>query len=320
MSASLTERYVAIAMGQVRPSERADVESELRDLIEQGIRSAGDGVSPERAEEQALSELGDPEVLAAGYSTSRFDFLSPRMRPVFRRLIVPLPLVTAGAVFVLAAIGQLALGQDLGDAARRASGSAGLWAVLVAAAVTAVCFVVDRRRGEEPPPPWDAGRLRSPAAWHRPALASTIVSVLALALIGTALVLQGSVGRVSDGEGQILPVLSPDSWPPALPVLVGLVALQIVRSVAARLLPARALLFAGVNAVLQVAAVTVPVLMLLGGSVLDAGIHERLGLVAGSPLARLVDATLLGIIAVIALVDVVATLVRALRSRRRRPA
>lgn len=222
----LTDRYVHVATTRLPASQRADVERELRataaDMVEARLDGAGVGAaSPagrRAAEAAALEELGDPQLLAAGYAARPQALIGPEVYPAWRGLLVVLlavvpPIATAGA-----ALAQVLSGSGAVDALVSAL-VVGLGAALHVAFWTTLAFaVVERTTGggeqrREPPARWTVDRLPDPQEDARrrqaavDAVASVVVDVLALA--GLAWLLRGWEGSpvINPGLGGWLWVL-----------------------------------------------------------------------------------------------------------------
>ena len=76
---TLTDRYVAAAMRTVPEQQRADLATELRASIDDQIDARVDQGEPrESAERAVLTDLGDPDKLAAGYTDRPLWLIGPR--------------------------------------------------------------------------------------------------------------------------------------------------------------------------------------------------------------------------------------------------
>ncbi len=110
---SLTDRYIAAAMRTVPEKQRADLGAELRTSIDDQIDARVDaGEARDAAERAVLTDLGDPEALAAGYTERSLYLIGPRYYLEWWRLLKILWWI----VVPLAALG-IALGQVLSGAA-----------------------------------------------------------------------------------------------------------------------------------------------------------------------------------------------------------
>jgi hypothetical protein len=76
---TLTNRYVWGVLRAVPERQRADLEPEIRVLVADAVEARaasaqGDAAAVERA---ALTELGDPEILAARYTDRSLHLIGP---------------------------------------------------------------------------------------------------------------------------------------------------------------------------------------------------------------------------------------------------
>ena len=69
-------------MRTVPEKQRADLSAELRASIDDQIDArVDDGEAPEAAERAVLTDLGDPDKLAAGYTDRPLHLIGPRLLP-----------------------------------------------------------------------------------------------------------------------------------------------------------------------------------------------------------------------------------------------
>ena len=117
MTATLTDRYVLAVTRSIPEQQRADVADELRASIADQLDARIEAGEPANAAERAvLTELGDPDRLAAGYADRPLSLIGPRYFLEWKRLLVLLLWI----VVPLAAFG-LALGQTLSGTGARFS-------------------------------------------------------------------------------------------------------------------------------------------------------------------------------------------------------
>lgn len=99
---SWTERYLDAALKSIPAAKRADVECELRSSIEDGIEERlGAGEDRAAAERAVLQGLGDPSVLASGYTGKPNYLIGPELFPVWRSVV---PKILGTAVPIVAFI------------------------------------------------------------------------------------------------------------------------------------------------------------------------------------------------------------------------
>lgn len=115
MTITLTDRYVDAAMRTVPEKQRADLADELRASIADQIDARVDAGEPaDDAERAVLTDLGDPDKLAAGYTGRLLWLIGPRYYLLWWRLLklllaIVLPLAAFGV-----ALGQSLTGHELG--------------------------------------------------------------------------------------------------------------------------------------------------------------------------------------------------------------
>jgi len=110
-AAPLTERYVQAALRGLPPQQRSDIERELRTSIADAVDAKMEaGSDAAVAEREALTELGDPARLAAGYADRNPAFAQARGWPTTVTNWINPGVLIAGVISVLVTIGQLVSG------------------------------------------------------------------------------------------------------------------------------------------------------------------------------------------------------------------
>ena len=259
---TLLDRYIDAAMRTVPEKQRGDVATELRTSIADQIDGRVEAGEPHDVAERAvLTELGDPDALAAGYTDRPLWLVGPRYYLEWWRLLK----VLWAIVPVCAAFG-VALGQTLAGAGFGAIvGSVvsvviavivhvGFWVTLV--------FVILERTGHETmdPSPWTPEKLPEPKA-SGATFADMVVGLVFLAL-GVGAVLWDHFVGWPVGDGRTMSLLDPALWPWWITGLFVVMALAAVLAVAVHAAGRWTAGLAVVNAVLNVA-VAVPTLWLL---------------------------------------------------------
>ena len=209
---TLTDRYVLAAMRTVPERSRDDLAAELRasiaDQVDARVAGGEDAVGAEKA---VLTELGDPDILAAGYTDRPLQLIGPRYFLTWWRLLKLLAWIvipTAAAGFVLARILEGApVGAIIGST----------WGISVTVAahlffwVTLVFAIIDRAEAGKTGPvmPWTLDSLPEP---HQTGTGrSDLISALVLLAIAAAvLVWDRFVGFIPGYPGSIV---NPELWP-----------------------------------------------------------------------------------------------------------
>src|SRR5690606_21673060 len=101
---TLTERYVWAVARHLPEEIGPDVAEELRSSLAETIEAKIDaGAAPHEAEREAITELGDPDVLARGYGGMPNHLIGPAVYPDFIRLLKILLVAVPSIVFVVSA-------------------------------------------------------------------------------------------------------------------------------------------------------------------------------------------------------------------------
>nr|WP_274637220.1 permease prefix domain 1-containing protein [Microbacterium bovistercoris] len=312
-AATLTERYVDAAMRTVPQPQRSDLSAELHASIADQIDArieAGD--APASAEAAVLTELGDPEVLAAGYTGRQLHLIGPRYYLDWWRLMK----VLLWIVPVCTAFG-VALGQVLAEAP--AGGIIGTTVVAVLTSIlhvafwTTLIFVILERTGHETMDagPWTPERLPEPKQ-SGATFADMVASIVMLLALAGAMLWDLWLGFV---PGHRVSLLDAELWPIAILILFAIMACKAVLVIMVHLHGRWTARDAVVNAVLVLAAVGT--LVYNNGHLLNPGFFEAVGGADGAAGAhRVVTIVAWFVIGVIALWDILDTFLKARRSRR----
>jgi hypothetical protein len=223
----LIDRYVEAATRSVPQASRDDIASELRVSIADQLDDRLAGGEPDEAAERAvLTELGDPEILAAKYSDRPLHLIGPRYFADWKRLLILLlwivvPFAALGGglsgAFADGATGDL--GDRIGGIIGGAVGLALSVAVHVAFWVTLVFAILERDASIRPQ------RAKGIGAWspdllpltaqRRESLGDVVASFVWLAL-ATGFVFWDRAFGVVFGPitaGRRIPLLHDDLWP-----------------------------------------------------------------------------------------------------------
>lgn len=299
--ASLTDRYLAAVIRTVPERQREDVAAELRASIDDQVEARiGDGESAGVAERTVLTELGDPDLLAAGYADRQLYLIGPRFFLTWWRLlklllVIVLPFVAAGV-----ALGQTISGAGIGTIIGTT------WGVTLSAAAhlvfwtTIVFALLDRTStpADAGIAVWDVDRLSEPRR-HGATLADMLASIITSVLFAAAVlwdVFHGLAYIRAPGEvGAWMPVLDPALWPWWVGVFIALMTLKAALTVTVFTRRGWSYPLATINAVLATAYAIgtvwlisserllnpelIPALTALGAEDLDAALPAVLGFV-----------------------------------------
>ena len=232
---TLTDRYVEVAMRGAAPDARADLELELRGLIDDSIEArlgSGD-VDHATAEVAALTELGDPARLAERYRGRPSHLIGPAYFHQWWRLLRLLLSIVVPIVALLTGIGEAVDGGDVGEVVSATIVAALMVAVQVSFWTTAVFAVIERVEPEPPTPdrewtPDDLPEVTSGTI----SLGDTAMTVVVTVLTIAALFWQRSSTLVTD-DGAPVAILEPDNWSFWWPFLIVLLVVEAVLAILA---------------------------------------------------------------------------------------
>lgn len=231
---SLTERYVDAAMRTVPEKQRADLGAELRASIDDQIDARVENGEPhESAERAVLTELGDPDTLAAGYTDRPLWLVGPRYYLTWWRLTTLLwAIVPACAAFGVA-LAQTLSGAGFGEIVGSVTSVALAVVVHIGFWTTLVFFIVERSaRGADAPAvgTWSPDDLPKPRQ-RGAGLGDLVVSLVFLALAAAAILWDHFVGVVYTPDTGWLSFLAPDLWPWWIGALLVLMALEALLAI-----------------------------------------------------------------------------------------
>lgn len=231
---TLVDRYIDAAMHTVPERQRADLAAELRASIADQIDArVAAGEQPDTAERGVLTELGDPDALAAGYTDRPLWLIGPRYYLTWWRLLKLLwAIVPAAAAFGLALALALA-GASFGAIVGTVASVVFNIVVNLAFWTTLVFFIVERTsRGaaRAPETAWTLDQLPEPRD-RGAAVSDLVFSLVFLALAAAALLWDHFVGFAYSAETGWVSFLDPDLWPWWIGALLVLIALEAILAI-----------------------------------------------------------------------------------------
>ncbi|WP_069387985.1 permease prefix domain 1-containing protein [Cellulosimicrobium cellulans] len=227
---TLTDRYVAATLRTIPEDRRSDIEQELRASIADAVDAqVASGADPEAAETAVLTDLGDPDRLAADLAGRPLYLIGPELYLDWWRLlkvllwIAPIP----GIISLTAAlVGGDAVGSSI---------FSGLWTTAVVALQiafwTTLVFALlerDRRtRRSDLSGPWTVDRLPAVRERRDVSLGDTAASLAVLVLLVAAVFVQRSHSWYRTADGDPVTVLDPGLWPVWVGGLLVIVAADV---------------------------------------------------------------------------------------------
>lgn len=260
---NIIDRYVWGVLRAVPHRQRPELEPEIRALIGDAVESRlAAGADPATVERVALTELGDPERLAARYTEQPLYLIGPRHFPDYRRLLYILLPIVVPAVAFLVVLTEALRGAAPLEVAASAAGAAVSAAMHVFLWVTLGFAILDRSSWRVPASAWTPDLLPDLPG---PASVSKVEFAFTLAVNLQVIVLL--VSLVVDERGRAL--LDPVAWT-WLPWFIGVAVAEIAFTVALLLVGRWTWVLAVINALLG-AAFAVPAIWLIGeGRLLSA--------------------------------------------------
>lgn len=311
---TLTDRYIDAAMRTVPETQRADLAAELRASIDDQIEARVDAGEPrDHAERAVLTELGDPDKLAAGYTDRPLWLIGPRYYLDWWRLLKLL-----WAIVIPCAVFGVSLAMVL-DGASFGEIMGAIWPLALTVAVhvgfwtTLVFFIVERSGGSEPlTGPWTPDSLPEPRQ-RGAGLSDMVASLVFLGLAAGAILWDLFIGFVPTEPG--LSFLDPGLWPAWILGLFALMALEAALAVAVYAVGRWTVGLAVANTVLNLAIAVPAIWLLMQGRLLNPDFFPTIIGPEGAEVGAIV-ATVTGFgIAAIAIWDTVDAFLKAHRSR-----
>ncbi|MET7835393.1 hypothetical protein GA0070622_4530 [Micromonospora sediminicola] len=312
---SLTDRYLAATLRTVPAPRRAELAEELRASIADMIddRTAG-GQDHASAEREVLTEMGNPEQLAARYSDRTLQLIGPRYYLLWWRVLRMLLTWIPAIVGVVTGVVKATVGGEPGAAIGAGIASALQTAVQIAFWVTLSFAVLERTRTPLGLPEWTVDQLPEETHDRQISQPDSVASVVFL--LGTVGVLVGQhFQHWASGDGSRLPVLDPALWsfwlPALIVVLLATVGLEIAKYRSGRWTWP----LVAVNALLNLAFAAPVVWLLLTDRMLNPDLVERFAWLregGADDVARIAVV----VTVVIAVWDVIDSAVKAVRARR----
>jgi len=262
---TLTDRYVWAVVRTQPEAARADLEAELRERIADAIDARlADGVQEDVVERVVLTELGDPDRLAASYSDRPLQLIGPRYYLAWRRLLRLLLWIVLPIVAVAVPMGQVIGGEPVGTIVWGAIWIPFTVGIHLCFWVTLVFAILDRMPQRiEGVGEWSPEQLPElPTSQQRMSRGELTASLVFLPLVAVTLVWQQFNPFVRDAEGAPIPALDPALWTFWLPYLLVLMTAEVVFAIALHRRGGWDWGFAIVNVLLN-AAFAVPALWLL---------------------------------------------------------
>ncbi|MGX1584675.1 permease prefix domain 1-containing protein [Microbacterium sp. NPDC055502] len=267
MTATLTERYISATIRSLPPETQGDVRAELEASIADAVEARIDlGEDPQEAERAALTALGDPGALAAGYADRPLHLIGPRYYLAWWRLLKLLLMIVPVCALGGVALGQTIAGAPVGEVISSAVLATG-GTILHVCFWTTLVFVILERSGTDAGMKWDVDQLPE-ASDDGVGRNELIASLVFLGLAVGALFWDRFRGFVVV-DGEALPILDPGLWPWGIGVLFLLIVAEAVFAIVVYRRRGWSTALAVVNTVLAVAFLAWTLTLLLTGDLVN---------------------------------------------------
>lgn len=280
----LSERYVQAALRAVPAAQRRDLEREIRALVGDAIEAkAVQADTSEAAERAALTDLGDPALLAARYTGRTAYLIGPGLYPEWRRILtVLLPIIVpiVGAVVVTA---NLLEGSTAGESIAAGGSAAFNVAVQTLFWFTLIFAIAERTSGAAPlaPRAWSPDALPALDARGRIGIPEVVAAVAANVVLLVALLwVQLRPPIVIDGEA--VPLLDPLLWSFWLPWFIVVTLLEILLTIGVYIRGQWTYGYAAANALLGAAFAVPGIYLLANGLLLNPVIVDAISEAGGN--------------------------------------
>lgn len=212
---SLSDRYVETTLRRLPARQRSDIERELRASIADAVDDRLEaGADPDEAEAAVLTELGDPDRLAAGFADRPLQLIGPRLYLDYLRLLTTLlatvvPAVAAAVGFVRG-VEEDSVVTVVGDTL----GAAVTTAVHIAVWTTVLFAIIERTPALRrlPGRSWTPDALPAAPPSRRARWGELVAESLAFVLVTAFILLSPVVSTERDAQGDPVGVLSPWFW------------------------------------------------------------------------------------------------------------
>ncbi|PKQ25195.1 MAG: hypothetical protein CVT64_11320 [Actinobacteria bacterium HGW-Actinobacteria-4] len=277
-SPTLTDRYVYAALKHVPAQQRDDLEPELRASIADATDArVTNGEAVDAAEVAVLQDLGDPEALAATYADRPLHLIGPRFFLDYKRILILLLSIVVPIVTVVIGVTSTLGGASLGSAILEALMVGGqlivhlfFWITLAAVVLERVAKPSDKLETE-----WTVGDLPE-VVTNRISIGETLWSLVWIAIAASVIVWQQVQPFDLTRSGQPVPVLNPDLWTWAWPLILVLLATEAALVIRRHLAGIWTTASAALNAGLNAAYVIVLMALLTTGTLLNPAFVTQL--------------------------------------------
>lgn len=269
----LVDRYVTAAVAGVPQPQRDDVTRELQASVADAIDDlVASGLTREEAERQAMTELGDPAVLAERFGGRPRHLIGPAYFGQYVQLLRVLLMVVVPIVGVASLLAQGLAGSSPLPAVLSALGTMAAVAVQIAFWVTVVFVILERTDTALPTGKWTPDDL--PEVVDRKIGIGEIVGGISWAVLLIWLMVWQRDHWLVSVDNQQVPILNENAWVPWLLLLIGALVAAIVLEVCKLRVGHWTVMLATANTVINATIAGVVVFLWSAGDLLTAGVAD----------------------------------------------
>ncbi|MBQ1014613.1 hypothetical protein KBX53_27470, partial [Micromonospora sp. M51] len=307
---TLTDRYLAATLRSVPAQRRDEIASELRASIEDMIEGRTDGgQDATTAEREVLTELGNPDVLAARYADRRLQLIGPTYYLVWLRLLKLLLSFIPALVGTIVTIVEAAEGKGFG-----AIGPGLVVALQVAVQIafwlTLTFAIIERSQTPVNLPDWTVDQLPDAPVHRGIPLADTIASVVMLVATIAYLPIQHFQSWVRGTDGENIAILDPALWSFWLPALIVVLVASVIFEIVKYRIGRWTWRLFGTKVLLNLAFSVPLVWLALSDRLLNPALGERLSWLADADNRNLLGAAIAVGTAVVVVWDLIDTAIK----------
>ncbi|MFI6780469.1 permease prefix domain 1-containing protein [Micromonospora sp. NPDC050276] len=310
---TLTDRYLAATLRSVPTQRRDEIATELRASIEDMIDDrTGGGADPTVAEREVLTELGNPDELAARYADRRLQLIGPTYYLVWLRLLKLLLSFIPALVGTIVTVVEAAGGKGFGAigpgvvAALHVAVHIGFWLTLTFA-------IIERAQPTAELPGWTVDQLPDAPVHRGIPLADTIASVVMLVVTIAYLPVQHFQSWVHGSDGDNIPILDAALWSFWLPALIVVLVASVIFEIVKYRIGRWTWTLFGIKALLNLAFSVPLVWLALSDRLLNPALAERLTWLADADNRDVLGAVIAVSAAVVVVWDLIDTAIKTRR-------
>lgn len=224
----LTDGYVGATLRSIPEKQQADIEAELRASIDDAIEARiAEGEDATTAELEVLTDLGDPDRLAADYAGRPAYLIGPEHFFDYKRLVSVLLVTVVPIVMAVVAVIHMIVGGEVGDVFGEMIGAGLTVAVHIVFWSTLAFALMERSDASVPTSEWTPDKLPARHGGGEVKLSETIAALVFLVLAINVFILSRTVSPFTAEDGSLIPIFDPTVWDFWFPFLIGVLALEI---------------------------------------------------------------------------------------------